>query len=99
MLGDRYQPADVRRYTKGHDKKQVPLLRRRGEKGFMAIPEGVKVTTGCARPRTYITKLDPLNVGDVSWSEAQSRVMLMQYQRFLRNYIPGFEKSVMERMA
>ena len=99
MLGDRYKPAYVRRYKEAHDKKQVTLFHRRGAKGFMAIPEGVKVTTGCARPRTYITKLDPLNVDDVSWSEAQSRVMLMQYQRFLRDYIPGFEKSVMERMA
>ena len=99
MLGDRYSPAYVRRYKEAHDKKQITLFHRRGEKGFMAIPEGVKVTTGCARPRTYITRLDPLSVDDVSWAEAQSRVMLMQYQRFLHDYIPGFEKCVMERMA
>lgn len=99
MLGKRYSPAYVRRYKEAHDKKKVTLLHRRGEKGILAIPEGVKVTTGCARPRTYITKLDPLNVDDVSWSETTSRVMLMEYQRFLREYIPGFEKSVLERVA
>src|SRR2546430_8690160 len=65
----------------------------------MASPEGVKEAHGCARPRTYVTKLDPLNVDDVSWSEATSRVMLMEYQRFLRDYIPGFQKSVLERVA
>jgi hypothetical protein len=99
MLGKRYSPAYVRRYKEAHDKKQITLMHRRGEHGVLAIPEGVKPATGCARPRTYITRLDPLNVDDVSWSEVTSRIMLMEYQRFLRNYIPGFQKSVMERMA
>jgi hypothetical protein len=99
MLGDRYKPAYVRKYKEAHDAKRVTLLHRRGEAGVMAIPEGVKLATGCARPRTYITKLDPLNVEDVSWSETMSRVMLQEYQRFLRDYIPGFETSVMERVA
>jgi hypothetical protein len=99
MLGDRYRPAFVRQYKQAHDQKRVTLLHRRGEAGLMAIPEGVKLTTGCARPRTYITKLDPLNVDDVSWAESMSRIMLSEYQRFLRDFIPGFEKSVLERVA
>jgi hypothetical protein len=98
MLGDRYGAGYVAKFKDAHDKGRITLMHRRGD-GVMAIPEGVKVTTGCARPRTYITGLDPLNVDDVSWCESMSRIMLMEYQRFLRDYIPGFEKSVMERIA
>ena len=50
-------------------------------------------------PRTYITGIDPLNVDDVSWAEITSRLALMEFQRFLHKSIPGFESSVMERVA
>src|SRR5436190_7667217 len=50
-------------------------------------------------PRTYVTGLDPTNVDDVSWAESTSRLALLEFQRVLRARMPGFEKSVMERMA
>jgi len=51
---------------------------------MIAIPEGVKTDPGIARPRTYITGIDPLKVADMSWAEVTSRLMLMEYQRFLK---------------
>ena len=98
-LGDRMPPAVVRKVRAAHADGELTLLHRRGESGVLAIVEGVKSNTGVAMPRTYITGIDPLNVDDVSWAEVTSRQALLEFHRFLRKHIPGFEQSVMERMA
>jgi hypothetical protein len=89
----------VRKVREAQEKGQFTLLHRRGENGVLAIVEGVKTATGVARPRTYITGIDPLSIDDVSWAETTSRLALMEFQQFLLNYVPGFEKSYMERVA
>jgi hypothetical protein len=99
FLGDRMPPAVVRKVREAHAKGEFTLRHRRGKEGVLAIPEGIKANYDVAMPRTYITGIDPTNVDDVSWAEVTSRLLLMEFQRFLRNYIPGFENSVMERMA
>jgi hypothetical protein len=98
-LGDRYKPAFVRQAMAAHAKGDLILLRRRNETGILAIPEGLKTDGDIGRPRTYITGIDPLNVDDVSWAEVSSRLMLAQFHRFLKAYIPGFEHCVIERIA
>jgi len=99
FLGDRFPPAYVRQAMIAQGKGDLVLLNRRNENGILAIPEGLKIDRDIARPRTYITGLDALNVGDVSWAEVTSRLMLAQFQRFLKKYIPGFERCVIERIA
>jgi ribulose 1,5-bisphosphate synthetase/thiazole synthase len=99
FLGQRYGPGFVRQAMRAHAKGELVLLQRRHEKGVLAIPEGLKTDTDIARPRTYITGIDPLNVDDVSWAEVTSRLMLAQFHRFLKAYIPGFEHCVIERIA
>jgi len=99
MLGDRFAAAYVRQAKLAHANGDLTLLHRWKATGIMAIPEGVKTDTGIARPRTYITGIDPLKVADISWAEVTSRLMLAQYQRFLKKYIPGFEHCVIERIA
>ena len=98
-LGDRFGPAYVRQAMLAHANGDLVLLHRRNETGIMAIPEGLKTDRGIARPRTYITGIDPLKVADISWAEVTSRLMLAQFQRFLKKYIPGFERCVIERIA
>jgi len=99
FLGKRFGTAYVRQVKAAHANGDLTLLHRWKETGIMAIPEGLKTDTGIARPRTYITGLNPLKVADISWAEVTSRLMLAQYQRFLKKYIPGFEQCVIERMA
>ncbi len=99
LLGDRFATAYVRQARVAHANGDLTLLHRWKETGIMAIAEGVKTDTGIARPRTYITGIDPLKVADISWAEVTSRLMLAQYQRFLKKYIPGFEHCVIERIA
>ncbi len=98
-LGDRFKPAYVRQAMVAHANGDLVLLHRRNETGIMAIPEGLKCEQDIARPRTYTTGIDPLKVDDVSWAEVNSRLMLAQFQRFLKRYIPGFERCVIERIA
>jgi hypothetical protein len=98
-LGDRMPPAVVRKVREAHGKGELTLIRRRGDGGTLGIVEGVKANGTVAMPRTYITGIDPLNVDDVSWAEVTSREALLEFHRFLRARIPGFEQSVMERMA
>jgi len=98
-LGDRYRPAYVRQAIVAHANGDLTLLHRRNETGIMAIPEGLKADRDIARPRTYITGIDPLNTDDVSWAEVTSRLMLAELQRFLKKYIPGFEHCVIEQFA
>jgi hypothetical protein len=92
-------PPLVRLVREAHAKGEFTLMHRRGENGVCAIVEGVKANDTVAMPRTYITGIDPINVDDVSWAETTSRVALLEFHRFLRARVPGFEKSVMERMA
>jgi hypothetical protein len=99
FLGDRYPPAVVRVFREVHERGELTLIRRRGESGILAIPEGLKANGTVSMPRTYITGIDPLNIDDVSWAETTSRIALIEFHRVLRAHIPGFEKSVMERMA
>ncbi len=98
MLGDRYSPAMVRKMKEASDNGELTLIRRRGARAVMAIPEGLKLLDDYARPRTYITGIDPLNLDDLNWAEVNSRLALMEFQRFLKKYVPGFEQCVMERM-
>lgn len=99
LLGQRYPTAYVRALRAAQQRGDITLFHRRGTSGILAIPEGLKTNPGIARPRTYITGLDPLNVDDVSWGEVTSRLALMELMRFLKRDIPGFEKCVMERIA
>jgi hypothetical protein len=98
-LGDRMPPAVVRRVREAHARKEFTLLRRHGKGGVLAIPEGLKVDKGVARPRTYITGIDPLDVDALNWAEVQSRLALLELYRFLRKDVPGFEESVPERLG
>jgi hypothetical protein len=98
-LGDRMPPAVVRRVRAAHARKEFTLLRRYGKGGVLAIPEGLKVDTGVARPRTYITGIDPLDVDALNWAEVQGRLALLELYRFLRKDVPGFERAVPERLG
>jgi hypothetical protein len=98
-LGARMPPAVVRKAREAQEKGELTLIHRRGKDGIMGIVEGIKANSDVAMPRTYITGIDPLNVDDVSWAETTSRIALMEFQQFLLKYIPGFEKSVLERVA
>ena len=98
-LGDRMPPAVVRRVREAHARKEFTLLRRHGRSGVLAIPEGLKVDKGVARPRTYVTGIDPLDVDALNWAEVQSRLALLELYRFLRKSVPGFERSVPERLG
>jgi hypothetical protein len=82
-----------------HERKAFTLVRRDGKGGVLAIPEGLKVDRGVARPRTYITGVDPLDTDALNWAEVQSRLALLELYRFLRTDVPGFEHSVPERLA
>jgi hypothetical protein len=99
FLGKRFGPAFVRKAREAVEKGDLTLIRRHGEKAILAIPEGVKVDRHIARPRTYITGIDPTNADDLSWAEVESRLALTEYLRFLKKYIPGFENAVMDRIA
>jgi hypothetical protein len=99
FLGKRFSPAFVRKAREAVEKGDLALVRHHGEQGILAIPEGVKIDRHIARPRTYITGIDPTNADDLSWAEVESRLALTEYLRFLKKYIPGFENAVMERVA
>ena len=98
-LGGRMPPALVRRVREAHARKEITLLRRHGTSGVLAIPEGLKVDKGVARPRTYVTGIDPLDVDALNWAEVQSRLALLELYRFLRKCVGGFEESVPERLG
>lgn len=98
-LGDRMPPAVTRLVREAQAKGEITLIHRRGETGVLGIVEGVKANGRVAMPRTYVTGIDPLNVDDVNWAETTSRLALLEFHKFLRARVPGFEKSVMERMA
>ncbi len=98
-LGDRMPGAVVKKVREATEKGELTLVRRCGNYGVMAIPEGIKTNTGVAMPRTYITGIDPLNVDDIAWAEYESRLALDEYYLFLKKYIPGFEECVLERIA
>jgi hypothetical protein len=100
--GRRMPPAVVRKIREEYPKGEFTLFHRytkNGKKGILAIPEGIKWDPGVARPRSYVTGLDPLNVDEMSWVEVTSRIALMEFQRFFKKHIPGFENSYMERIA
>jgi hypothetical protein len=99
FLGDRMPPALVRVIRQAHARKELTLIRRRGRDGVLAIPEGLKTNPGVARPRTYITGIDPLDVDDLNWAEVQSRLSLLELYRFLRKDVPGFEQATLERFG
>src|SRR5262249_33495145 len=65
----------------------------------LAVAEGLKVDPGVARPRTYVTGVDPLDVEALSWAEVTSRLHLLEMHRFLKAEIPGFEESFVERLG
>jgi hypothetical protein len=98
-LGKRMPPAAARKAREAQKKGELTIIHRRGKDGVLGIVEGIKANTDVAMPRTYVTGVDPLNVDDVSWAETTSRLALMEFQQFLLKYIPGFEKSTLERVA
>jgi len=98
-LGDRMSAAVVRRAREANENGDLTMVWRRGRNGVLAIPEGIKSDPNVARPRTYVTGIDPMDVEDISWVEVTSRLALNQFQHFLKDYIPGFENCVIERIA
>jgi hypothetical protein len=98
MQNGRTPNALFRAFRAAQEKGEFTLLHRRRD-GVLAIAEGIKTTEDVAMPRTYVTGLDPTNVDDVSWVESTSRLALLEYHRVLVARVPGFENSVMERMA
>jgi ribulose 1,5-bisphosphate synthetase/thiazole synthase len=96
LLGDKIHEAV--------DKGDLTLFQRVGKKGIIGISEGLKmyeskVTGGMARPRTFITNVDPSDIVQVSEAHEKSTQMAMEYGRFLRKYVPGFENSQVTRIA
>lgn len=86
------------------DRGEMPLFFRIGEKGVVSFIEGLKViefdiTGGIARPRTYITGVDPTNIREVSEAHIRSAEYLFKLAAFLRDNVPGFEKAQLTRLA
>ncbi|MBA2706636.1 MAG: FAD-dependent oxidoreductase, partial [Gemmatimonadaceae bacterium] len=98
-LTERFRPAVVRKVREAQGKGELTLLHRRGDEGILAIVEGIKARGDIAMPRTYITGIDPTNADDISWAEVTSRFALLEFQRFLKKSVPGFENCVLERVS
>ncbi len=86
------------------DKGELPLFYSVGEKGMLSFIEGVKVIQfgvagGISRPRTYIVGVDPTDPRQVSEAHYKSTQLLFKYIRFFNQYIPGFEKAQLTRVA
>lgn len=97
-LGDRMSPAVARQARAAQENGQLTIVRRRGA-AVCGIVEGIKSNPNVARPRTYITGVDPLDVDAMAWAEAVSREALIEFQCFLKARIPGFEQCVLERVS
>jgi hypothetical protein len=92
------------KYREAVDKGEAPLFYRVGPRGIVGSVEGLKVDEfqsvgGLARPRTYITGVDPTDIKAVSEAHVKSSQFLFEYSRFLKKNMPGFEKSEITRMA
>jgi hypothetical protein len=82
----------------------LKLFDRVGDKGMVAIVEGLKIGRSeiagtFALPRTFVKYVDPSDILQVTEAHIKSTQMVMQYGRFLRKYVPGFEKSQVTRIA
>src|SRR5262249_39678206 len=96
LLGDKIREAV--------DKGDLHLFQRVGKNGIMSIHEGLKLFNSkvggtIARPRTFMTNVDPTDIGQLCEAHIKSTEMAMEYGRFLRKYVPGFENSQVTRMA
>lgn len=97
-LGDRMAPAVVRQARAAQENGELTIVRRRGD-AVCGVVEGIKSNPDVARPRSYITGVDPLDVDAMSWAETSSRAALLEFQQFLKKRIPGFEQCVLERVS
>jgi ribulose 1,5-bisphosphate synthetase/thiazole synthase len=96
LLGDRIREAV--------DKGDLTLFQRVGKKGVIGISEGLKLydsklTGTIARPRTFMSNVDPTDIGQLCEAHIKSTQMAMEYGRFLRKYVPGFENAQVTRIA
>ncbi len=72
--------------------------------GVVMIYEGIKVfhnpfLGGVARPRTMIRGVDVADWETINQAHILSQKMLFDYARFLRNHVPGFERTQVIRLA
>jgi hypothetical protein len=86
------------------EKGDLTLFERMGDRVTIGIFEGLKMGTSevggtVATPRTFVKGVDPSDILQVSEAHIKCTQMVMQYGRFLRKYVPGFEKSQVTRMA
>jgi hypothetical protein len=92
------------KFREAVDKGEMPLFYKVGERGVVGFVEGIKVidfdiTGGIARPRTYITGVDPTDVRQVSEAHIKSSQYLFKLTAFLRKHVPGFEQAQLTRIA
>jgi hypothetical protein len=92
------------KFREAVDKGEVPLFYKVGEKGMVGFVEGLKVDNfegmgDIARPRTYVTGVDPTNIKDVSEAHVKSSQYLFALVKFLNKNIPGFENAQIVRVS
>lgn len=86
------------------EKGELPLFYRVGDDGMISVIEGLKVIEfgvagGISRLRTYIVRVDPTNIEEVSDAHAKSAQLLFEYAAFLNKHVPGFEKAEVLHLA
>lgn len=92
------------KFREAVDKGEMPLFYTVGKKGKVSFVEGLKaiefdVAGGIARPRTYVTGVDPTNIKEVSEAHVKSSQYLFKLAAFMNKNVPGFEKAEVTRLA
>ena len=95
------------KYREAIDRGDYRLFEKVGDKGCLAVIEGLKVLGDgnprfireVARPRTYVSGVDPLNYDEINQAETLSHQHLFDTLYFLKKYVPGFENAFMLRMS
>jgi hypothetical protein len=92
------------KFREAVDKGEMPLFYKVGQKGVVGFVEGLKVDTfglagDIARPRTYITGIDPTDMKEVSEAHVKSSQYIFKLAEFLNKNIPGFENAQVVRVG
>lgn len=92
------------KFRQAVDSGEMPLFYRVGAHGIVGSTEGLKVTSwettgGIARPRTFVTGVDPTDIMQLSEAHALSAEYLFKLMDFLQKNIPGFEHANLTRIA
>ena len=95
------------KYREAIEKGDYRLFEEVGDKGCLAVIEGLKVLgegnprfiKDVARPRTLISGVDPLDYDEINRAEMLSHQHLFDTLFFLKKYVPGFENAFMLRLS